>query len=165
MHVWSRGKVLGGSSTINAMGHIRGHRASYDGWAALGATGWGYEDLLPYFKRSESAPGRDPALRGTQGPLRVAPIQSESCGSPYGSAASAWWLNVGPLTTSATVTRRRQFHPAGLDPPCQFNVYDPGIVRKPLTHHWLHPVHFIQIRRGQKMRRCDTLRTTPCLVF
>src|SRR5215475_2391071 len=39
-HVWSRGKVLGGSSAINAMGHIRGHRANYDGWAAQGATGW-----------------------------------------------------------------------------------------------------------------------------
>jgi choline dehydrogenase len=63
------------------MGHIRGHRANYDGWAALGASGWGYEDLLPYFKRSESAPGRDPAFRGTQGPLHVAPIHSESAGA------------------------------------------------------------------------------------
>jgi choline dehydrogenase len=81
VHLWSRGKVLGGSSTINAMGHIRGHRANYDGWAALGASGWGYEDLLPCFKRSESAPGRDPAFRGTHGPLHVAPIQAESAGA------------------------------------------------------------------------------------
>lgn len=81
VHMWSRGKVLGGSSTINAMGHIRGNRADYDRWAASGATGWSYEDLLPYFKRSETAPGRDPAYRGTEGPLRVAPPDSESVGA------------------------------------------------------------------------------------
>jgi choline dehydrogenase len=81
VHFWSRGKVLGGSSTINAMGHIRGHRANYDGWAASGATGWSYEDLLPYFKRSETAPGRDPAFRGTHGPLRVAPMQCDGAGA------------------------------------------------------------------------------------
>jgi choline dehydrogenase len=81
VHLWSRGRVLGGSSTINAMAHIRGHRANFDGWAASGAVGWSYEELLPYFKRSETAPGRDPAFRGTQGPLRVAPMGFESAGA------------------------------------------------------------------------------------
>ena len=56
------------------MAHIRGHREVYDGWAAGGAPGWGYEDLLPYFRRSESADSRDPALRGTCGPVRVAAV-------------------------------------------------------------------------------------------
>lgn len=68
-----RGKALGGSGVINAMAHVRGHSALYDGWAAAGATGWGYSDLLPYFKRSECADGRDPALRGDDGLIRVAP--------------------------------------------------------------------------------------------
>src|SRR5262249_42763561 len=52
---------------------IRGHRSSYDAWAELGVTGWGFDDLLPYFRRSETAAGRDPQLRGTDGPLQVGP--------------------------------------------------------------------------------------------
>ena len=71
---YPRGRALGGSGAINAMAHVRGHRAVYDGWAAGGAAGWGYADLLPYFRRSEHAAGRDPALRGTAGPVRVAPV-------------------------------------------------------------------------------------------
>jgi choline dehydrogenase len=70
---YPRGRTLGGSGAINAMAHVRGHRAVYDGWAAAGAAGWGFADLLPYFRRSEQAPSRDPALRGTEGPVRVAP--------------------------------------------------------------------------------------------
>lgn len=70
-----RGKALGGSSAINAMAHIRGHSAVYDGWAAAGATGWGFADLLPHFKRSERTEGRDTVLRGTDGPIRVAPAR------------------------------------------------------------------------------------------
>src|SRR5919199_5499325 len=50
---WPRGKVLGGSSSINAQMHVRGSRADFDEWAALGNTGWGYDDVLPYFKRME----------------------------------------------------------------------------------------------------------------
>jgi choline dehydrogenase len=71
---YPRGRALGGSGAINAMAHVRGHRAVYDAWAAAGAPGWGYADLLPYFRRSEHAAGRDPALRGTSGPVRVAPV-------------------------------------------------------------------------------------------
>jgi choline dehydrogenase len=56
------------------MAHVRGHRAVYDAWAVGGAAGWGYAGLLPYFKRSEDAEGRDLALRGTCGPVRVAPV-------------------------------------------------------------------------------------------
>jgi choline dehydrogenase len=69
----ARGRALGGSSAINAMGFVRGHRSSYDAWVAAGAAGWGFDDLLPYFQRSENAPGRDPRLRGVGGPLTVAP--------------------------------------------------------------------------------------------
>src|ERR1700733_5812749 len=75
--VLPRGRGLGGSSTINAMAHLRGHRAIYDGWAAGGAPGWGFADLLPCFRRSESAPGRDPALRGMDGPVRVSQASAD----------------------------------------------------------------------------------------
>lgn len=67
------GRGLGGSSSINAMLFARGHRSSYDAWADLGVPGWGFDDLLPYFRRSETAAGRDPELRGTDGPLQVGP--------------------------------------------------------------------------------------------
>ncbi|WP_030190940.1 GMC family oxidoreductase [Streptomyces violaceorubidus] len=68
-----RGRALGGSSSINGLNFMRGHRSSYDRWPALGAPGWGFEDLLPYFRRSETAAGRDAAVRGQEGPLRVGP--------------------------------------------------------------------------------------------
>src|SRR5690348_3033475 len=60
-----RGRGVGGSSVINGMIFMRGHRANYDAWAEYGAKGWTFDDLLPYFKRSETASQRDPALRGT----------------------------------------------------------------------------------------------------
>ncbi|WP_457144662.1 GMC family oxidoreductase [Mycobacterium sp. URHB0021] len=66
---WPRGRALGGSSSINAMSFNRGHRSSYDAWAV---SGWGFDDLLPYFRRSERAPHRDASLRGVDGPLTVA---------------------------------------------------------------------------------------------
>ncbi|MEU1410864.1 GMC family oxidoreductase N-terminal domain-containing protein [Streptomyces sp. NPDC005731] len=70
---WSRGRGLGGSSAINGMCHLRGHRSSYDVWVESGLTGWGFTDLVPYLKRSENAEGRDPAVRGLGGPLTVRP--------------------------------------------------------------------------------------------
>jgi choline dehydrogenase len=76
---YPRGRVLGGSGSINAMAHIRGHHGVYDAWAAAGADGWDYNSLLPFFRRSENAgDGRDPALRGTDGPVRVAPVPEPS---------------------------------------------------------------------------------------
>ena len=67
-----RGKTLGGSSAINAMVYIRGHRSDYDQWAALGNTGWGFDDVLPYFKRSEHNERFNDAWHGQNGPLNVA---------------------------------------------------------------------------------------------
>jgi choline dehydrogenase len=69
----ARGRGVGGSSTINAMMFARGHRDSYDDWDRFGATGWTFDDLLPYFKRSESAPHGDSAVRGICGPMVVSP--------------------------------------------------------------------------------------------
>jgi choline dehydrogenase-like flavoprotein len=73
---WAAGRGLGGSSAINALSFLRGHRSSYDAWVAAGAVGWGFDDLLPYFRRGERFSGRDPALRGTDGPLTPAPVSS-----------------------------------------------------------------------------------------
>jgi len=70
---YPRGRALGGSGAINAMAHVRGHRAVYDRWAVSGAPGWSSADLLPYFQRTERAGGGDPALRGTDGPIQVSP--------------------------------------------------------------------------------------------
>jgi choline dehydrogenase len=75
---YPRGKVLGGSSSINGMTFLRGHRSSYDQWANSGAAGWSYADLLPFFKRSETSEGGDRAYRGGQGPMRLAPVRNAS---------------------------------------------------------------------------------------
>jgi choline dehydrogenase len=96
---YPRGRALGGSGAINAMAHIRGHRAVYDGWAAAGATGWGYQELLPSFRRSEHTDGRDPALRGTAGPVRVAPVP-EPGRHPVAVAFAAALARVGCPVTS-----------------------------------------------------------------
>jgi len=66
-----RGKTLGGSSSINAMLYVRGHRCDYDHWAALGNPGWSYQELLPYFKRSEHNEQFADAFHGQGGPLNV----------------------------------------------------------------------------------------------
>ncbi|GAA5010297.1 GMC family oxidoreductase [Actinopolymorpha pittospori] len=73
---WPRGRGLGGSSSINGMAFLRGHRSSYDAWVRAGAEGWGFDDLLPYFLRSEHVEGRDPTVRGDAGPVHVAPAHS-----------------------------------------------------------------------------------------
>ena len=71
-----RGKTLGGSSSINAMMYIRGHRCDYDHWAALGNTGWRYDDLLPLFRKSENNADLDDAYHGNSGPLHVSYLRS-----------------------------------------------------------------------------------------
>jgi choline dehydrogenase-like flavoprotein len=66
-----RGRVLGGSSSLNNMIYIRGNRADYDGWAATGLAGWGYEDVLPYFRRAEDNERGESYYHGVGGPLTV----------------------------------------------------------------------------------------------
>ena len=68
---WPRGKVLGGSSSLNAMIYIRGHRSNYDQWRDVGNPGWGYDQVLPYFKRSENWCGEPSPYHGVGGPLDV----------------------------------------------------------------------------------------------
>ena len=70
-----RGKVIGGSSSVNGMVYVRGHARDFDTWDEMGAAGWSYADVLPYYKRLENwssgGHGGDPAWRGTDGPLHV----------------------------------------------------------------------------------------------
>ena len=70
---WPRGKTLGGSSAINSMMYTRGNKADYDAWVKMGAKGWGYEDVLPYFRKSEKYLGSDveDAYHGFSGPMSV----------------------------------------------------------------------------------------------
>ncbi len=78
-----RGKVLGGSSAINAMLYVRGQAADYDGWAQRGNKGWSYDDVLPYFRKAQHCealaagnPDFDPKIHGVGGPLNVAPVRN-----------------------------------------------------------------------------------------
>ena len=75
-----RGRALGGSSAINAMVYIRGHRSDYDRWAALGNTGWSYAEVLPYFKRSENNETLHGEYHGSGGPLNVSSLRT---GNPF----------------------------------------------------------------------------------
>ncbi|MFL5823221.1 MAG: GMC family oxidoreductase [Solirubrobacteraceae bacterium] len=72
-----RGRTLGGSSSINAMVYIRGNRADYDGWAAMGFEGWGYDDVLPYFLKAEDNERGASEWHGAGGPLRVSEGRSK----------------------------------------------------------------------------------------
>jgi choline dehydrogenase len=73
-HPIVRGKVVGGSSAVNAMAFLRGDPTVYDAWASAGNPGWDFASVLPYFKRSETVQGGDRNFRGDAGPLRPAPI-------------------------------------------------------------------------------------------
>ncbi len=71
-----RGKVLGGTSSTNGMNYVRGLPADYDGWAQTGCAGWGYGEVLPWFKSIEHYEGGDPRYRGAEGPMAVEPYRT-----------------------------------------------------------------------------------------
>jgi choline dehydrogenase len=73
--LWPRGRTLGGSSAINGMIYVRGAPADYDAWEALGCTGWGWCDVLPVFRRLETADAPDATHRGGSGPQRVSALR------------------------------------------------------------------------------------------
>lgn len=73
-----RGRMLGGSSGINAMVYVRGQREDYDHWAALGNPGWGWDDVLPFFIKSEGNETFGAPLHGQQGPLKVSQLRSDN---------------------------------------------------------------------------------------
>ena len=73
---WPRGKMLGGSSSINAMIYQRGHRNDYERWAELGNEEWGYDDVMPYFRKSQNQERGQSAYHATGGPLNVADLRT-----------------------------------------------------------------------------------------
>jgi len=74
---WPRGKVIGGSSSINAMVYIRGQQQDYEDWRELGNPGWGWQDVLPYFRKSETFSDGGDEYRGDSGPLYVNNVSSQ----------------------------------------------------------------------------------------
>ena len=86
---WPRGKVLGGSSTINAMVFVRGQREDFDGWKALGNPGWGWDDVLPYFRKMEDSARGPNAWRGRGGPLAITDVSRDL------HPLCATWLRAG----------------------------------------------------------------------
>ena len=84
-----RGKVLGGSSSLNAMVYIRGAREDYDGWRDAGNDGWGYDEMLPYFKRSEDNERGESEYHGAGGPLTVSESRSRNAMSEAWVEAAA----------------------------------------------------------------------------
>ncbi|CAN5218614.1 choline dehydrogenase [soil metagenome] len=84
VHTWPRGRVLGGSSSINAMLYVRGQHADYDGWRQMGATGWAWDDVAPYFKKAEHQERGACDMHGVGGPLNVADMTD---GHPVSDAA------------------------------------------------------------------------------
>lgn len=94
---WPRGKVLGGSSSLNAMIYIRGNRADYDQWNQVGNAGWDYESVLPYFKKAENQERGPSEYHGVGGPLNVADQRSPSpLTEAFVDAATETGLNPNP---------------------------------------------------------------------
>ena len=86
---WPRGRTLGGSSSINGMVYLRGHRNDYDSWVEAGAAGWSFDDVLPYLRKMESVPGGDTVWRGQHGPLHPAVAADPNPLSPVFLEAAA----------------------------------------------------------------------------
>jgi choline dehydrogenase len=74
--LWARGRVLGGSSSINGNVFVRGDPAEFDSWSSLGCQGWSWEDMLPYFKRMETYADGAPDTRGKDGPISVTQLKN-----------------------------------------------------------------------------------------
>ncbi|MEJ2890622.1 GMC family oxidoreductase [Actinomycetospora aeridis] len=96
VHDWPRGRVLGGTSCLNAMQYIRGHRADYDAWAAAGNAGWGYEDVLPLFVGLEDHEGGPSPLHGAGGPVHVSTLRDKDA-NPTSTAFVEACVEVGYL--------------------------------------------------------------------
>ena len=132
MHLWPRGKVLGGSSSINAMLYVRGQAEDYDNWAQLGATGWSWDDVLPYFRRSQRQErpelANDAERHGGGGPLNVMDMESHA----LSDAAIAACVEAG-------LPRRDDLNGADQEGAGWFQVTQKNGVRWSAAAAYLHP--------------------------
>ena len=127
---WPRGKGWGGSSSINGMIYIRGHARDYDQWRQMGLSGWGYADVLPYFKRSESFEGGQDPWHGGEGPLKVSKAASPN--PIYSAAITAGGEAGHPLTGDFNGFQQEGFGPY------QLTIHDGQ--RWSAARGYLHPV-------------------------
>ncbi len=125
-----RGKTLGGSSSINAMVYIRGNRLDYDGWRDAGNPGWGFDDVLPYFKRSEDNERGESEYHGTGGPLSVSESRSNN------PMADAWV----EAAVEAGLERNEDFNGAAQDGVGRYQVTQRNGMRCSTAVAFLHPV-------------------------
>src|SRR5256885_5665158 len=124
-----RGKVLGGSSSINAMVYIRGAREDYDDWRDAGNAGWGYDDMLPYFKRSEDNERGESEYHGAGGPLTVSESRSNN---PMADA----WVDAA---VAAGLEPNDDFNGAAQDGVGRYQVTQRGGVGCSAAVAFLHP--------------------------
>jgi choline dehydrogenase-like flavoprotein len=100
---WARGRVIGGSSSINGNLFVRGDPKEYDSWRdTKGCSGWGYSDMLPIFKRLEDYPEGDPAVRGRGGPIHCTKLDK------FDALSDAFWPRAVKLVSAAQRLQRRQ---------------------------------------------------------
>jgi choline dehydrogenase len=143
---WPRGKVLGGSSSINAMVYVRGLAQDFDDWLAFGNPGWGWDDVLPYFKKMEDAPHGDPAWRGHGGPVHVSDVSREV------HALCEAFLNAG---TDAGFARNAGFNGAGQDGVGAYEITTLRGRRMSAARAYLHPAR----KRANLVVRTHALAT------
>ena len=138
-----RGRGLGGSSAINAMLYVRGNRFDYDQWAALGCTGWSYDEVLPYFKRAESNERGGDAYHGGDGPLSVVDQHWPNPGSrAFVASAEALQLGANP-----------DFNGASQDGFGLYQVTQKGGERWSAARAYLSPRPNLAIRTGALVER------------
>ncbi|MEL6799962.1 MAG: GMC oxidoreductase [Pseudomonadota bacterium] len=149
---WPRGKVLGGSSSINAMVYVRGHRQDFDDWAAAGADGWGWDGVAPYFQRMEAWAGGDDPARGRDGPLAIEPIE----GRAHGLCDT--WLDG---TAEAGIAETPDYNGAQMDGAFRYQLTTRGGFRASTARCYLRPARRranLAVVTGAQVMRLGTER-------
>ena len=146
---WPRGKLLGGSSSINGMTFIRGHPSDFDRWQQMGATGWSYDEVLPYFRRMETHPTKRSIYRGDAGPLKVTEARR-------GGVLNRAFLAAG---SEAGFPKTDDFNGAQLE---GFGIHDFAIYR---ARRQSTATAYLRPARGPSQSNRDNRRAcTPCRI-